>query len=407
MKCINLIDAFDTETEVLEIDDTSMVYAIDCKNEVMDMCRIERCHFESGEKETLAVLDYTRLYESFQTYGQSKDYFYAVNVLQDYRLRLRRINKKTWAPEGELVIEALGEILNLYLIDEQYLLVIDEVEKTDELMHLYSMNDDGGNYLNLCYLYDIYTKKRYPVTDKRLHGLLETVKVCGNDENCIVFAVSRGIDMDDELRAAKCVNGQDGPSSAVYKADKKAFIRAVTQRTPLFLEEICISDRFSAVRFYENDNDEIVYRLRNCESRTEQIVLHDINTGKNRIIRQYPYEEGGLYFYDSWNYHVYYEPDYDIEDMTESEITYDKQVICVTDSGRSFCYNSRFGEFSGIYRDQTLITTFYKEVMVKEYEYHEYVAVHDMSDDAVPVVCEGRFAAYRDTIVLLKTFLAL
>ena len=96
MDCINLIEAFDREIEVLELQEDAMIYAIDQKNEMMDVCRIERYDFSSGEKQTLCVLDYARIYESFQTYHQSAAYFYVINVLQDYHLRLRRFNKKTW-----------------------------------------------------------------------------------------------------------------------------------------------------------------------------------------------------------------------------------------------------------------------------------------------------------------------
>jgi len=415
MKCINLIDAFDTEIEVLEINDESMIYAQDRKNEMMDVCHIGRYDFGSGEKQQLAVLDYTRLYESFQTYSQSEEYFYAMNVLQDYRLRLRRISKKTWSPEGELVIEALGEILSIFILNEQYLLIVDEVKKTDEFLEMYRMKDDGSAYMNLCYLYDCYSKKRYPVTDQRLHGLTETVKVCEGMYPQLVIGVG----------------------GTLYTADLGAFIRSVTEKMPLFLKEIYTPDDRSTVHFFENDNHDIAFRVRMTDADghcTQEILArYDTETEETEVMRQYPVREDGTYFYDSWNYHVYYEADYDMTVMAHADADHEnadhenadhenadhenadhenaarplKHITCVTDDSRSFDYDSRFGEFSGIYRDDLFLTTFYKEVMMKEYEFHEYVAVHHNGEKAAPYTAEGRFAVWKDRVILLRTFLAL
>lgn len=403
MNYINLIDSFDREIEVLEITDTSMIYAIDQKNEVMDVCHIGRYDFESGEKERLAILDYTRLYESFQTYGQSKDYFYAMNVLQDYRLRLRRINKTTWTPEGELIVDALGEILNLFIIDDQYLLIVDEVKKTDEFLEMYHIEDTDAEYINVCYLYDCFSKKRYPVTDQRLQGYLESVKVYDAYDAYLVIAVHHGEDMDEEKASAQ--ESASGPLSAVYYIERKAFTDAITGHRPLFLEEVCVSDASCAVRYFDNDNGDIVYRLRDFTANTEKIIAYDIESEESEEIRSYPVEEG-RYFYDSWDYQVYHVQDEDESWLMSDEVC-EKQVQCVTDPSRNFTYSSTFGEFSGLCRQDLFLTTFYKEVMVKEYEYHEYVAVHDLKQRNCPEVFEGRFVTYKDKIILLKTFLAL
>lgn len=405
MKCINLINTFDREIEVLEMTDKSMVYAIDQKNEVMDACYIGKYDFESGENHQLILLDYTRLYESFQTYKQNEDYFYAINVLQDYRLRLRRINKKTWSLEGELTVDALGEILSIYIIDEQYLLIVDEVKKTDEFLKMFKLKDNDSEYINLCYLYDCYSYQRYPMTDDRLQSFIDTVIIY---DDVMVIAVHERGDMEDEAYRYK--NEHQKSDSAVYKIDRQAFITSVTEKMPLFLEEIYASDEHSAVRFFENDNDDIVCRIRDFDADTEQLLLYDVDTEQQKVVFEYPYSGNGTYFYDLWNYHVYYEEDYSVEDMAEEdaqEAESIKHVTCVTDSKRSFNYSDRYGEFSGIYRDDVFVTTFYKEIMMKEYEYHEYVAVHESGDEEEPLSCEGRFAAYKDKVVLLKTFLAL
>lgn len=404
MNYINLIDSFDREIEVLEINDTSLIYAIDQKNEVMDVCHIGRYDFESGEKEQLAILDYTRLYESFQTYGQSKDYFYAMNVLQDYKLRLRRINKRTWSPEGELIVEALGEILNLFIIDEQYLLVVDEVKKTEEFLDMYHLHDDGSEYINICYLYDCFSKKRYPVTDPRLHGYFETVKIMEAYDTYVVFSLHHGEDMNEERASAQ--SDTAGPLSAVYYIERQALIDAITGHRPLFLEEICVSDEQTAVRYYENDHQNIVYRQRNFEDMTEQIVSFDLETEASEVIRSYSITDSGRYFYDAYDYHVYYTDEENESWLTDDEQT-TKFVSCLTDPSRSFSFSGVYGEFSGICRQNLFLSTFYKEVMIKEYEYHEYVAIHDNTKQSGTEVFEGRFAAYKDKIILLKTFLAL
>ncbi len=403
MRCINLIDMFDREIEVLEVTDTAMIYAIDQKNEVMDACRIGRYDFETGINHSLMLLEYTRIYESFQTYRQMRDFFYAVNVLQDYRLRLRRINKTTWAPEGEILIEALGEILNIFIIDARYLLIVDEVKKTDEFLDMFNIEEDEGEYINVCYLYDCHSGQRYPLTDRRLHGMIDLVRV---RTDTVVIAVHRSSDLDDESRV--CQDARGAPASAVYRMDKGAFVRALTERMPLFLEDVCVADDHSGVRFLENDNDEIVCVVRDFRDGTEKIVLCGDSGGTRRVIRQYPYTANGTYFYDPWNYHVYVERDFAVEDMADAGKTHvEKRVDCLTDPGRSFCYDSRYGEFAGISRGGIFVTTFYREVMAKEDEYHEYVAVHEPEDGDVPLTREGRFVAWRDKLILLKSFLAL
>ncbi len=53
-----------------------------------------------------------------------------------------------------------------------------------------------------------------------------------------------------------------------------------------------------------------------------------------------------------------------------------------------------------------LVTTYYDQVFVKEYEYHEYVAIHDLKNRTVETFA-GRFEKGLNVLVLLRSFLAL
>ena len=119
------------EIEVLEIKEDCMVYAIDRKDDTKNRCVIERYTFEDKKITSLLSLDYTRLYEAFQTYGQNPAFFYAVNVLDDYRVRLRRIDKNSWEIKEDILLNAEGEVLSLYILDENHLLVTDEAEANE------------------------------------------------------------------------------------------------------------------------------------------------------------------------------------------------------------------------------------------------------------------------------------
>ena len=167
MNYMNLINAFDREIEVLEVAEDAMIYAIDRKDDSKNRCDIERMDFKNKTAEPLIRLDYTRIYESFQTYRQHPDFFYAVNVLSDYRVRLRRVDKKQWQIHEDVLLDAEGEVLSLYILDERCLLVTDEVVKDDDYIKVYGEPESDGRYMTLCYVYDIQTGEKYPVTDRR------------------------------------------------------------------------------------------------------------------------------------------------------------------------------------------------------------------------------------------------
>ena len=75
MERIDLLDTFHREVEVLELTDEWMIYALDQKNEIKDICSIEKMNLKTRQIQRLITLDYTRLWESFRTYGQMPGFF--------------------------------------------------------------------------------------------------------------------------------------------------------------------------------------------------------------------------------------------------------------------------------------------------------------------------------------------
>ena len=401
MDCINLIEAFDREIEVLELQEDAMIYAIDQKNEMMDVCRIERYDFSSGEKQTLCVLDYARIYESFQTYHQSAAYFYVINVLQDYHLRLRRFNKKTWEAEGELIIEALGEILGLYILNEQYMLVVDEVVKSPEYMKTWCMSECDGNYMNLCYVYDCYNKKRYPVTDSRMHRLIDGFWLRQTKGEPWMYMV---LASDENVEAEVADHGESG----LYTISVDVFIESVISHHPLYLECICESDAQRVVRTFENNCKDIAWHIYDVAASTDTVKRLNAD-GEVETLYTYTLSKDLVYHYDTETYDVYYEadvPEMMTDEMTETEASTSSEVVCLTDHEKSFTYDLKYGTFTGLARKHLFVTSFYKKVLVKDdYEYHECIAVHDQQTGEVQVY-DARYSVCGDKLVLLRSFLA-
>ena len=63
MERVDLLSDFRKEIEVLELTDEYMIYALDQKNELKDICSLERIYFADHRIERLLSLDYTRLWE--------------------------------------------------------------------------------------------------------------------------------------------------------------------------------------------------------------------------------------------------------------------------------------------------------------------------------------------------------
>ena len=272
MKVENLIHVFDREIEVLEIKEDCMVYAIDRKDDTKNRCVIERYTFEDKKITSLLSLDYTRLYEAFQTYGQNPAFFYAVNVLDDYRVRLRRIDKNSWEIKEDILLNAEGEVLSLYILDENHLLVTDEAEANESYLRDWGMSD-GSRYMELCYIYDIKTGKKYPVMDCRFHNLLETVKTYPITDGSRTMFIPQ--------------------SNEVLAVNTGAWIDAVKSQKPMPFETVFKAGQDETVAFVEDGALGFYGRVRG--EGTEKIMFFGAD-GSCGPKCAYAYEAGGEYF---------------------------------------------------------------------------------------------------------------
>lgn len=375
MELINLIDAFDREIEVLEISGDQMIYAIDDKDETKNRCLLESYDFSSGKRTLLLPLDYTRIYESFQTYAQNDSFFYAVNVLQDYRVRLRKIDKYSWEIHEDILLEPEGEVLSLYILDDKHLLVTDEAKAAEKYAETYGM-ETGGRFMNLCYIYDIGSGEKYPVKDERFHCLLETVKTyCGPQKS--VTAVIPG-------------------NKEIYLADTQALLEAVKAKKPLPLQSVLAAGEDESL-YYAGDGDGGFF-CRINDGKRERIVLLELNGGCKDVC-EYPYDAGGDYFYQVDGGHIYYCGAADEKNR--------KHLACMMDCMLSLTFDDMYGDFTGICTDELFVTAFYKEARVKEdTEFHEYAAVH-YRDGRETKTFQGRCICGGGRVILLKSFLAL
>lgn len=376
MKVENLIHVFDREIEVLEIKEDCMIYAIDRKDDTKNRCCIECYYFEDKKIESLLSLDDTRLYESFATYGQNALFFYAVHVLDDYRVRLRKIDKKTWQIHEDILLDAEGEVLSLYILDENHLLVTDEAEAEERYRREWGM-PEIGRYVELCYIYDIKTGKKYPVTDDRFHNLLETVKTytCSGVRRTLL------IPKNDE----------------VLIADTAEWIEAVKSKRPMPLKTVFKARGAETVAFVEDGVHGFYGRVR--DAAVERLMFFGAD-GSCSQRWAYTYDAQGEYFYHPADGHIYY---------TDNRLDENgrKHLACMTDSMLSLNISEDYGDFSGICTDEAYVSVFYKEVQVKEdIEFREYAAIH-YRDGRKPDVFAGRCEYGSGRIILLKSYLAL
>ena len=377
MALINLTDVFDREIEILEIKAESMVYAIDRKDETKNKCVLERYDFNEGKITPLIELDYTRLYESFQTYGQNRDFFYAVNVLDDYRVRLRKIDKRTWKIGEDVLLDAEGEVLSLYILDESHLLVTDQVMADEAYVTGWGMTC-GGRYMNLCYVYDMKAGKKYPVKDGRFHELLETVKIYEQGGQRVML----------------CIPGKE----EVFRTDVGAFITSVKTDARLPFETVFKADTMSdgMLAFVQDGAGGFYGHV--CGAGREKVLFFGAD-GKYKQICAYPYDEDGEYFYDPAGGHIFYcgSPD-------ENGI---KHLACMMDSMISLNISEDDGDFTGILTEEAYVTAFYREVRVKDdIEFREYAAIH-YRDGRPSEHFAGRCIFGGGHIILMKSFLAL
>ena len=392
MECVDLLDAFSREIEVLELTDDTMIYAIDQKNEIKDVCSIEKMDLKSRQVERLISLDYTRLWESFRTYSQMPDFFYAVNVLQDYRVRLRKIDKKTWENTTDFLINPEGEIINIYSLNEDYMIITDEVKAAPEVFEKYGLKDLGRRYVNVRYLYEIATAKKYPIKDSRFDSLTEDIFVrpFGGTMSVIYEVFYKSEENDDK-------HGK----SAILWVPVQDFIRRIKdgKDAGFFTLARAGDDGFDYVRLVEAKKEQVVFRRRDLSRRWEEIVCCTLDAGKApeyEILAGYEVPEGGRICYDLPEKQVYWYP----EDGAL------RKVLCLTAPEHSLDYDGKYGDFAAMFGEEWLVTTYYDQVFVKEYEYHEYVAIHDLKNRTVETFA-GRFEKGLNVLVLLRSFLAL
>lgn len=393
MERIDLRDTFSREIEVLELNEDYMIYALDQKNEIKDLCSIERMELDSREVKRLVSLDYTRLWESFRTYGQMPGFFYAVNVLADYRLRLRKIDKKTWEISSDILIQPEGEIINIYSLNEDYLIITDEVKADKQILQKYGLKDEGRRYVNVRYLYELRTAKKYPIRDPHFDSLTEDIPVrLMNQVPTVIYEAfykeeaQEDSDSISEIAVA-CVD----ELIAHIKDDGFAGFRRVAGGT----------EDFDYIRLLEAKDDKLLYRRRQLCTGKEQIVeIYKDKDGNDmpHILAEYIVPEDGEIFYDIPALKVYWCPDGE-----EAPV---KRILCLNGEGRELSYEGKYGGFLGLFNDELLVTAYYDEVFVKEYEYHEYVAIHDLKSGKVDTVA-GRMEQAGNLMVLLKSFLAL
>lgn len=410
MECIRLMDEFHREVEVLELNDEMMIYAIDEKNEIKDLCSIEKIDLESREITHLLTLDYTRLWESFRTYEQMPDFFYAVNVLADYRVRLRKIDKYSWECTEDIVISPEGELLNLYSLNEDYMVITDEVDSDHHILSEWNIDPKGMRYINLCYLYEIKTAKKYPIKDALFTE--------SNTENVFIRHIGAEPVMVYEVFTRDEYDESPDGGSGIYTVPVSRFIEQVKLDGTCALDLLVspLKDSFDYVRLMKCDSDGIIFRRRKITEREEELVkllfehnAHDIHNEHTKytehieeVMCSYTVPEGEREHEGSISYDLYQPSAFWCDNNEDAE----KRTIRRLPDGPSYSYDSKYGDFDSLFENRFLITTYYDEVFMKEYEYHEFVAIHDLETGEVETV-SARCERTKDTLVLLKSFLAL
>lgn len=394
MERVDLRESFHREIEVLELNDDFMIYALDQKNEIRDLCSIERMELSSREVQRLVSLDYTRLWESFRTYAQMPGFFYAVNVLADYRLRLRKIDKTTWEISSDILINPEGEIINIYSLNEDYLIVTDEVKATPEILEKYGLKDEGHRYVNVRYLYEFKTAKKYPIVDGHFDSKTEEIPVClmAGEPTVVYEAFYREEARENAEGMSEIAVAAVDSLIAHIKADGLAGFRTVARAG---------EDGFDYVRRLAVAPDRILYRRRQAATGREQLVEKTVGANggyDTKVLADYVVPAKGEVFYDISARKVYWCPD--------GEDAPVKNIRCLSEEGPDISYDGKYGTFLGLFDDELLATAYYEEVFVKEYEYHEYVALHDLKSGQVDTAA-GRMEHTGRKVVLLRSFLAL
>lgn len=386
----NLTETFDRDIEVLAVTDQKMIYAIDKKNEAMN--KTELCTYEwgSGKITPLLTLNHTRIYESFETFNQREDYFYAISIMDDYKACMRRINKETYQQEDEFVLTPKGELVSAYILNEQYLFITDEVENRGKIIDEFNVSiSQNGPYVNVAYVFDIKEKKIYPITDNRLHGTVQYVKVGTGDDPMIYIMTQNDY-------------------SGAYKVQLSRLIASVKERTPLYLDTIAEGNGDIWLAYFDNNDNKLIWREDNLATREEKIWHYDEETDQAKVFCNYKMSDDFEYFYNRTTGDIYAQLDYEPTAGSDpDEPGVDKEVICLSAPEKTFIYNDGCGEFSGECGEQWYITMFYKgDLQGEDWIFKSYVAVHDKSKNEC-LVFKGKYDVFGDRIIILKNDLSL
>ncbi len=385
----NLVDIFDRELEILDADEEKMIYVLDQKSDRGNLCSIGQYDFISNEFKILISLEGTRLYESFRTYGAMKDYFYAVTVESDYRLRLQEIDCHTWQIRQTCWLIPEGEVLNIYPIYPDYLIVTDEVAATDEILLKFDDEDYAGKYYTLTYLYNLKTgEKRY------LHDILDHMELMD------VQAVPDKDGGSQLYFMLQCLNSSGGQENKLCSVSVYYFLASLLEGLkPSFKIIEDLGPDITIARIPMQDG-EYGYRLMDHKIRKTDICKLQAEDGtvRKNIRTSVLWPEGGEIVYAPEGKDVYHVMETSGENI---------RVTDLINPERSFEYDSKYGDFSGIYMEDLAVTVFYQTQMLKEdMVFKECAAVHHPESGNVDVY-EGNIQIKNGQIMLLRSFLYL
>lgn len=389
VKIHNLIDTFNREVEILEVNDEGVIYVIDQKSDKGNLCAIEQYAFADGVRNTLLTLEGTRLYESFRTYGVVKDYFYAVTIGSDYKLRLQEIDKTSWKIRQTFYLVPEGEVLNLYPINQEYLIVTDEVMATDEILMKFQDEDYDGKYYTLTYLYHLKTGEKWYLQDALCHfdvADVQTLPISG-EQHQVIFQLQQG-------------NALNRRKDELWMVSDVELIAALREHRDIPFTKAEPSSDFHSITRIQSKEQVYLYRLHDDVMNRDAIYcLKKTEEGVSReclAVIDLP-QDGEII--------------YDVEDETIYHVMTDEngkiRVESLGNSEDSFAYDSAYGDFMGIYAGEVAVTNFYQSEMQKgDMVFKECVAIHHVNDGSVEVF-EGSCEKRGSHLILLRSFLCL
>lgn len=368
----DLTAVFNREAEILEATASGIVYALDQKSDSGNRCVIGYYDFEQGSDQAILSLDGTRIYESFRSYGAMKDYFYAAVVLSDYKLCLQEIDKQSWKVRQSFCLVPEGEILNFYPVNQDYLIVIDEVAATDELLMRFDDEDFGGKYYTLTYLYHLKTGEKWymqAALDGQTVADVQAIPLTGGG-NQLVFHLQAGGSNQDKLW-----NVTDGALIDAMKAGTEV---------PFTEQE---GHPGSTIARTNSEDGSYCYRIHEVETGVDSICCLRETGGQivREVTARLQLPDDGEIIYGAEDAHIYH-----VTGEADNRIC----VEDLQDGERQFTYDAEYGDFTGIWLDDTAVTIFYRtEMMREDVVFRECVALHHTNDDSVTVfegICERK-----------------